>query len=133
MVTCPWCSEQVILVGDVCPECKTEVLPEHLSYAAEINDSTGSFKVDETDVAEELSIEDRIESRFKCATCGGEDCSIQEVAMSGAGLSKVFDIDYNHYLFVSCLTCGVVVVYNPDVLRGQKSGVIGTGMDILFG
>lgn len=132
MVTCPWCGEKVIIIGDVCPECKTEVLPEHLNAVINVDENDQPVLTDES-YADELSIEDRIENRFKCATCGGNECEIQEVAMSGTGLSKVFDIDYNHYLFVSCMTCGIVVVYNPDVLRGHKSGKFGTAMDILFG
>ncbi|ALS22862.1 hypothetical protein PN4B1_05580 [Paenibacillus naphthalenovorans] len=30
MIECPWCNNQVQLVNDICPECKHEVLPEHL-------------------------------------------------------------------------------------------------------
>ena len=40
--------------------------------------------------------------------------------MSGAGLSKVFDIQHNHYLFVGCTACGYVEVFNPDVLKGKN-------------
>lgn len=82
---------------------------------------------------EEGSLEEQIANRFRCAKCGGLDCHTKEVAMSGTGLSKLFDIDYNHYLFVSCLQCGFVEVYNPDVLRGYRSGKLGTVLDILFG
>lgn len=53
--------------------------------------------------------------------------------MTGTGLSKIFDIQYNHYLFVSCTQCGHVEVYNPDILRGKKSGELGTILDLFFG
>lgn len=53
--------------------------------------------------------------------------------MSGSGLSKILDYDYNHFLFVSCTNCAYVEMYNPDILRGHKSGKLGTVMDILFG
>lgn len=132
MITCPWCTEQVILDGDVCPACKMAVLPEHLSSATEIDETEQSTSTNEP-LSVELSIEDQIHNRFKCATCGGDECDIQEGTMSGAGISKILDIDYKHYLFVSCTTCGIVVVYNPDVLRGYKSGRLGTALDILFG
>ncbi|MCJ8010813.1 zinc ribbon domain-containing protein [Paenibacillus sp. KQZ6P-2] len=39
----------------------------------------------------------------------------------------------HHFLFVSCTHCGFVEIYNPDVLRGYKSGTLSTLMDILFG
>ncbi|WP_422660928.1 zinc ribbon domain-containing protein [Paenibacillus sp. EC2-1] len=121
MVICPWCAEKVIIVGDICPECRMEVLPEHLNAYIEIGDDKEpvSTEVLNEDYVE-LSIEERIEHRFNCVTCGGTVCEIQEVAMSGTGLNKVLDIDYNHYLFVSCLNCGIVVVYNPDILRRNR-------------
>ncbi|MGP3787069.1 zinc ribbon domain-containing protein [Paenibacillus sp. 1A_MP2] len=50
----------------------------------------------------------------------GTDCNIKEVSMSGAGLSKMFDIQHNHYLFVACSSCGYVEVFDPDVLKGKN-------------
>ncbi|NOU90570.1 hypothetical protein GC102_33265 [Paenibacillus sp. LMG 31460] len=48
-------------------------------------------------------------------------------------LSKMFDIQNNHFLFVSCENCGYVEVYNPNVLEGKSRGQLGTVLDILFG
>jgi predicted nucleic-acid-binding Zn-ribbon protein len=135
MIECPWCGHRVILTADkLCPQCRHEVLPEHLNPmpvdGEEANeDWSGHDELPE----EEMNIEERIASRFHCTKCGHDECHVKEVAMSGAGLSKIFDIDYNHYLFVSCLNCGYVEVYNPDILRGYSSGRIGTILDILFG
>ncbi|RUS45598.1 zinc ribbon domain-containing protein [Cohnella sp. AR92] len=80
-----------------------------------------------------MSAEDMIIARFRCSKCQGEECETKEVAMTGTGLSKLFDIEHNHFLFVSCTNCGFVEVYNPDILNGYKSGRLGTVMDILFG
>ncbi|MCM3718050.1 zinc ribbon domain-containing protein [Fictibacillus phosphorivorans] len=52
--------------------------------------------------------------------------------MTGSGLSKLLDIQHNHFLFVSCMNCGYVEVYNPDVLEGKK-GQLSSILDILFG
>jgi predicted nucleic-acid-binding Zn-ribbon protein len=70
-------------------------------------------------------IEKRIADRFTCAKCGGTACSIREVAMTGTGLSKLLDIQHNHYLFVSCRGCGFVEIYDPNILRGKKAGELG--------
>ncbi|MCQ6562967.1 zinc ribbon domain-containing protein [Paenibacillus mendelii] len=78
-------------------------------------------------------VEELIAENFKCSKCSGLDCSVQEVAMTGTGFSKLLDIQHHHYLFVSCEHCGFVEVYNPDVLRNKKSGALGTIMDTLFG
>ncbi|WP_405083600.1 zinc ribbon domain-containing protein [Paenibacillus psychroresistens] len=78
-------------------------------------------------------MEQIIANRFICAKCKHNECHVKEVAMSGTGLSKLFDIEYNHFLFVSCLNCGFVEVYNPDILHGKKTGSLGTALDLLFG
>nr|WP_243735162.1 zinc ribbon domain-containing protein [Paenibacillus turpanensis] len=74
-----------------------------------------------------------MKERFKCVKCGHSECEVKEVAMTGTGISKLFDFQHNHFLFVSCYYCGYVEVYNPDILAGKKSGKLGTVLDILFG
>ncbi|MCQ6264303.1 zinc ribbon domain-containing protein [Fictibacillus sp. WQ 8-8] len=77
-------------------------------------------------------VTDEIRSRFKCVKCQHDQCQTKELAMTGSGLSKLLDIQHNHYLFVSCENCGYVEVYNPSILEGKK-GQLGTIMDIFFG
>ncbi|OMF78789.1 hypothetical protein BK142_10090 [Paenibacillus glucanolyticus] len=78
-------------------------------------------------------MEELLISKFNCRVCSHRECISQEVSMSGTGVSKIFDIEFHHYLFVSCTRCGIVEVFNPDVLRGHKSGVLGTMLDIIWG
>ncbi|MFB4328654.1 zinc ribbon domain-containing protein [Paenibacillus sp. CR_12] len=118
------------MIHSMCPECKHEVLPEHLS--TETNEQT-TDRYDSTAEMDYLSIEELMASKFHCRRCGHRECSSQEVSMSGTGISKIFDIDYHHYLFVSCTRCGFVEVFNPDVLRGHQSGVLGTVLDLIWG
>ncbi|WP_136604859.1 zinc ribbon domain-containing protein [Paenibacillus dokdonensis] len=129
MILCPWCGQEVELVDQVCPECKTEVLPEHLMGSNGETNAIGNVEADTAD----LDIETVIMNEFKCSKCGHDECITDEVAMSGTGISKIMDINYHHFLFVSCTHCGFVEIYNPDVLRGYKSGKLSTVMDILFG
>ncbi|CAM4493533.1 zinc ribbon domain-containing protein [Paenibacillus phoenicis] len=130
MIQCPWCGEQVILVGDVCPECKHEVLPEHLEG---FPGPVSGDPVDPPRVGDYFDLEEVLKRRFKCSKCGNQEAAVKEVAMTGTGLSKLMDIQHNHYLFVSCLNCGHVEIYDPDVLRGQPSGKFSTILDLLFG
>ncbi len=130
MIQCPWCGEQVILVGDVCPECKHEVLPEHLDR---FPGPVSGDPVDPPRVGDYFDLEEVLKRRFKCSKCGNQEAAVKEVAMTGTGLSKLMDIQHNHYLFVSCLNCGHVEIYDPDVLRGQPSGKFSTILDLLFG
>ena len=77
------------------------------------------------------SVEDEIHSRFTCSKCGHTECLTKELAMTGTGLSKMFDIQHNYFLFVSCKHCGFTEVYNSNVLKGfgakainKKSGTL---------
>ncbi|HZG86723.1 zinc ribbon domain-containing protein [Paenibacillus sp.] len=88
--------------------------------------------VEEAESAEP-DLESLIHERYKCVKCGNDECEIKEVAMTGTGLSKIFDVQYNHYLFVSCMRCSYVEVYNPNILAKGARGSLGTVMDILFG
>lgn len=131
MIQCPWCGEQVILIGGVCPDCKHEVLPEHLEGKPGPEEEPGLSEP--TRVMDHFDLPVVLQNRFKCAKCGGRDSSVQEVSMTGAGLSKLLDVQHHHYLLVSCLHCGYVEMYNPDVLKGHTTGKFSTILDILFG
>jgi hypothetical protein len=78
------------------------------------------------------AIEQEIRARFKCAKCGNTDCYTKELAMTGTGLSKMFDIQNNYYMFVSCTHCGFTEVYNSNVLKGHR-GQLSNILDLLFG
>lgn len=80
-----------------------------------------------------MKLEETIRERFKCSKCGGSSCRVKEVAMTGTGISKILDIQHNHFLFVSCENCGYVEIYNPSILEGKSRGQLGTVLDILFG
>lgn len=79
-----------------------------------------------------MSVESSIQEKFKCVKCAHTSCSTKEVAMTGTGLSKMFDIQHNHFLFVSCNNCGYVEVYNPSILEGKR-GQLGSILDVIFG
>lgn len=131
MIECPWCQRQVEITKGRCPECN-----KRLAEVSETDfeDDKPAFDFDTTpfggnqDDAKETLI-----TRFKCTKCSHAECTAQEVAMTGTGLSKLFDVQHRHFLFVSCTHCGFVEIYNPDILNGKKSGQLGTIMDILFG
>ncbi|WP_227871938.1 zinc ribbon domain-containing protein [Paenibacillus albus] len=121
MIVCPYCDHEVEIHGGRCPECK--------EYLHEVTDE--DFAEDRETTG--MSVNELIEHRFKCAKCQSNAGRVKEVSMTGAGLSKLLDIEHNHFLFVSCQNCGFVEVYDPNVLHGKKAGSVGTILDILFG
>lgn len=79
-----------------------------------------------------MDVAGAIAERFKCSKCGHQEARVKELAMTGAGLSKLFDIQHNHYIFASCLNCGYTEVYDPRILGGKR-GTLSTILDVLFG
>jgi predicted nucleic-acid-binding Zn-ribbon protein len=52
-----------------------------------------------------------------CPKCGHAETEIDEIATSGTGLSKMFDVQNRQFQVVSCTNCGYSELY-----RGQSSG-----------
>ena len=77
------------------------------------------------------NIEKEIESRFVCTKCHSSGAKVKSLAMTGTGISKLFDIQHNRYTFASCNNCGYTDVYNLDILKGKKDKV-GNILDIIF-
>ena len=62
-----------------------------------------------------------------CLKCGSKDADKKEVAMTGIGLSKMFDIQHNTFIVVYCKKCGYSEFYNK-----QTSGTSNI-LDLFFG
>ena len=62
-----------------------------------------------------------------CIKCGSRDAAKKEVAMTGTGLSKMFDIQHNQFIVVSCNNCGYSEFYS------KKSSTASNVLDFFFG
>lgn len=62
-----------------------------------------------------------------CIKCGSRDASTKEVAMTGTGLSKMFDIQKNEFIVVYCNQCGYSEFYN------RRSSAGSNVLDFFFG
>ena len=76
-------------------------------------------------------LEEQFSRRFKCPKCSGTGADTKRIATTGAGLSKIFDIEHNQFVTVSCRNCGYTEVYNPEMLEGKKT--LGSILDVLWG
>ena len=52
-----------------------------------------------------------------CPKCGGEETETDEIATSGTGLTKLFDVQNRKFVVVSCADCGYSELY-----KGQSTG-----------
>ena len=50
-----------------------------------------------------------------CIKCGGTRASQKEIATTGTGFSKFFDIQHNKFIVVSCDSCGYSEFYNSQM------------------
>ncbi|MGP4061909.1 zinc ribbon domain-containing protein [Halobacillus sp. H74] len=62
-----------------------------------------------------------------CIKCGSKDADQKDVSMTGAGLSKMFDVQNNQFTVVFCKNCGYSEFYNKNA---SKAGNI---FDFFFG
>nr|WP_106783242.1 zinc ribbon domain-containing protein [Lysinibacillus timonensis] len=62
-----------------------------------------------------------------CIKCGSTNAATKEVAMTGTGLSKMFDIQNNQFVVVYCENCGYSEFYN------KKSSTGSNILDLFFG
>ncbi|QGN05962.1 nucleic acid-binding protein [Halorhabdus sp. CBA1104] len=49
-----------------------------------------------------------------CPKCGHEGTEVGEIATTGGGLSKLFDIQTNSFTVVSCTNCGYSELYRDS-------------------
>ena len=78
-----------------------------------------------------MSLEDQLSIRFRCTKCESSGAVVKRISTSGAGLSKIFDIQHNQFITASCTNCGFTEIYNPEVLEGKRQ--LGNILDVLFG
>ncbi|MFG6150464.1 zinc ribbon domain-containing protein [Halobacillus sp. B23F22_1] len=62
-----------------------------------------------------------------CIKCGSTDADSKDVAMTGTGLSKMFDVQSNQFTVVFCKNCGYSEFYNKQA--SQASNIF----DFFFG
>ncbi len=62
-----------------------------------------------------------------CLKCGSKDAGTKDVAMTGTGLSKMFDIQNNSFTVVFCKGCGYSEFYNKNSSTGSNI------LDLFFG
>ncbi|MCT2534924.1 zinc ribbon domain-containing protein [Aquibacillus koreensis] len=55
-----------------------------------------------------------------CIKCGSTDAAQKEVAMTGTGLSKMFDVQNNQFIVVYCKNCGYSEFYNKNSSAGSN-------------
>jgi len=125
--TCRECEEVHEDAFDACWKCGEprasespyRSAPEVIEEVEEVEEESGE------------SVEERIVARFKCAKCDGKKAATRRIATTGTGLSKIFDIQHNHFVALTCQHCGFTELFDPGVLEGKAR--LSTILDVVFG
>lgn len=75
-------------------------------------------------------LDELLANEFICAKCNHQGAHVERLAMSGTGLSRLFEVQGYRYAFVSCTNCGYSEVYNLSTLEGKDD--LGTFLEVLF-
>ncbi|GAB3905710.1 zinc ribbon domain-containing protein [Larkinella knui] len=78
-----------------------------------------------------MDLEHEIASRYACAKCRNQEVSIERIATTGTGLSRIFDIEHNVFIACSCASCRYTEFYNLEILQGKDN--LGAVLDLIFG
>ena len=62
----------------------------------------------------------RMEKEKGCYKCGSMNAAQKEIAMTGTGLSKMFDIQHNQFIVVYCEDCGYSEFYHKKSSTGSN-------------
>ncbi len=75
-------------------------------------------------------VDQMLASKFKCSHCEHLGAHVERLAMSGTGLSRLFEIQPFRYALVSCHNCGYTEVFNLKMLEGRDN--LGNFLEFLF-
>lgn len=56
---------------------------------------------------------------YGCPKCGGQKAEVSEIATTGTGFSRLFDVQLNQFQVVSCTSCGYSELYKKQRSKGK--------------
>jgi len=75
-------------------------------------------------------VDQSLAEKFVCAHCNQSGAHVERLAMSGTGVSRLFEIQPYRYAFVSCNHCGYTEIWNLKML--EKRDNLGEFLEVLF-
>jgi len=95
---------------------RRQCLVELLSPYSEITaapDDVNDASMDDNSI-DDSSIEETNQDAPGCPKCGQTDTETGSISVAGTGLSKMFDVQNNHFQVISCTNCGYSEFYRDD-------------------
>ncbi|PSQ98556.1 MAG: hypothetical protein BRD48_06940 [Bacteroidetes bacterium QS_9_68_14] len=63
-------------------------------------------------------VEQQLQQHFRCEKCDGREAAVSRISASGTGLTRMLDIQHNHFVLAACQNCGCAEMYDEAVLGG---------------
>jgi len=78
-----------------------------------------------------MGIKEELAEKFKCPKCQTKGGIPNNLAATGTGFSKFFDVQNRRFITISCSHCGYTELYNMNILEGKDS--FSDILDFIFG
>ena len=75
-------------------------------------------------------LKDNLAAAFVCSKCMHSGGHVEQLAMSGTGISRLLELQTYRYAFVSCKNCGYTEIFSLNILQGKDD--VGTVLEVLF-
>ncbi|MDG5778565.1 zinc ribbon domain-containing protein [Haloarculaceae archaeon H-GB1-1] len=112
-----------------CPDCGTKA-PTDWSFCrqceASLRDADpADEKLIVRNDGEDVDLSAYVDEEAGCPKCGHTDAEVDDVATTGDGVSRLFDVQNRRFKAVSCTRCGYTEFY-----KGRRPGVV---LDLFIG
>nr|WP_251342362.1 zinc ribbon domain-containing protein [Haloplanus sp. GDY1] len=97
-----------------CPECGTKASADWAfcrNCEASLDDAAPADALTASGDGEVVDLSGAVEGETGCPKCGHTDADVDDIATTGVGLSRLFDVQNRRYRAVSCTRCGYTEFY----------------------
>lgn len=98
-----------------CPECGTEASADWTfcrNCEASLSDAEpAAGRLVVRNDGENVDLSDLVEEETGCPKCGHTEADLDDIATTGAGLTRLLDVQNRRYRAVSCTRCGYTEFY----------------------
>jgi predicted nucleic-acid-binding Zn-ribbon protein len=100
-VYCPECGAKASADWSFCRRCE-----------ASLDDAEpADRKLTVEDDGKEVALSEFVDQETGCPKCGHTDAEVDDIATTGDGMSRLFDVQNRRYKAVSCTRCGYTEFY----------------------
>lgn len=68
------------------------------------------------------SHDEELARTFRCSRCRSSGGRVKRIATTGDGFSRLLDYQNHEFIVASCLFCGIVQMFDPEIIDAASSG-----------